>query len=138
MEENALLARLETRWHEAFLRFTETGEADAEFLAFMDSDPECQRAVEAAFNEQALAFEKLSRSLRDDRVTPPAEAVSEALTASVTQVLERALDLPPEQRNQVVVDAATALNRDVPPRRQQELKRFVEALGSRLQASWPG
>lgn len=135
MEKQALLSQLDPRWHEPFLRFIETGEAGPEFLAFMDENRDCQRAVEAAFNDQALAFEKLSRTLHGTGSSTPADAGSEAVAASVTQVLERALDLPPDQRSQVVRNAATALNRMVPPRRQSELKRFVEALGSQLEVA---
>lgn len=133
MDRQALLARLDPRWHVPFLRFIETGEADAEFLAFMDDNTACQGAVEAAFDDQALAFEKLSRKIRGegDGVTQ-VEAGSEALAASVTQVLERALELPPDQRSQVVRNAATALIEAVPPRRQRDL---AVALGSQLRVA---
>jgi predicted dinucleotide-utilizing enzyme len=134
VDTQALLSRLDPQWHTAFLHFIETGEADAQFLAFMDKNEDCQHAVEAAFNEQALTFERLSRKIheKDDAAVPVAAAGSEALTASVAQVLERALELPPEQRSQVVHKAARALTEAVPPRRQKDL---VETLGSQLKVA---
>jgi hypothetical protein len=134
VDTKALLSKLAPQWHTAFLRFVETGEADAQFLAFMDENEDCQRAVEAAFNEQALTFERLSRRIHEkgDAAMPVAAAGSEALTASVAQVLERALELPPEQRSQAVRKAARALTEAVPPRRQKDL---VETLGSQLRVA---
>jgi hypothetical protein len=60
-----LLKLVEGQWQETFSRFIETGEAPQEFLDYMDSDPNCQRAVELAFSTQAEAFESVARNLGD-------------------------------------------------------------------------
>ena len=50
-------------WQESFLRFIETGEAKPEFLAFLDENEDCQKAVEQAFAMQSKEFEEFARLL---------------------------------------------------------------------------
>jgi hypothetical protein len=41
-----LLPQIEPKWHEAFVRFIETGEASEGFLTYLNSDQNCQKAME--------------------------------------------------------------------------------------------
>jgi hypothetical protein len=131
MQQEELLAGVEPGWHQEFLRFIETGDASEEFLTYMDQDPACQAAVEAAFSEQAAAFESLSRDLRT--AVPDAalaKARSSVLSEHMAQALERTLALPPSERTKVVERTVSTLVREVPPRRRQELKEIVSDLAA--------
>jgi hypothetical protein len=123
---------VDPKWQAELLRFIDSGEASDEFLAFMDKDPACQRAVEAAFDQQALAFEELSRSVRASGAdllgatarTPESSTVSQEMA----HVIEQALELPPEERSEALRDAASTLTRSVPPRKRKELEAFMADL----------
>lgn len=131
MKREELLASVEPRWHQEFLKFIDTGDASEEFLTYMDQDPSCQAAVETAFSEQAAAFEELSRDLRT--AVPDAalaQAQSSLLSEHMAQALEQTLALPPAERTQVVERTVSALVREVPPRRRQELKEIVSDLAA--------
>ena len=41
-----LLPQIDPKWHEAFVRFIETGEASDGFLTYLNSDQNCQKAME--------------------------------------------------------------------------------------------
>jgi hypothetical protein len=41
-----LLPQIDPKWHEAFVRFIETGEASQGFLTYLNSDQRCQNAME--------------------------------------------------------------------------------------------
>ncbi len=57
------LARIETRWHEDLRRFVALGDASSEFLAHLDTSPECQDAVEEALRLEAAGIPGLGRML---------------------------------------------------------------------------
>jgi hypothetical protein len=131
MNRDEWLGRVEPKWHKEFLQFVETGDASEEFLTYMDRDPSCQQAVEAVFSEQAAAFESLSRDLRaaiPDEVL--VEAQSSVLSEHMAQALGQTLELSPAERSQVVEQTASALAREVPPRKRQELKAIVADLAA--------
>lgn len=131
MKNDELTAGIEPRWRQEFLRFIETGDASEEFLTYMDQDPACQAAVEAAFSEQAAAFESLSRDLRTAAPdASPAKSPSSVLSEHMAQALERTLALPPSERTRVVERTVSTLAREVPPRRRQELKEIVSDLAA--------
>jgi hypothetical protein len=64
MQISTLLENIKPEWRRQFVQFIDSGEADSTFLAYVDSDADAQRAVEAAFNVQAAALEELSQSLQ--------------------------------------------------------------------------
>lgn len=131
MHREEWLGQIEPKWHKEFLRFVETGDASEEFLTYMDRTPACQQAVEAVFSEQAAAFETLSRDLRaaipEGALT---ETPSSVLSEHMAQALEQTLELSPAERSQVVEQTASALAREVPQRRRQELKAIVSDLAA--------
>jgi len=131
MTRDKLLGAVDPRWHQEFLSFIETGDASEEFLTYMDRNPSCQQAVEAAFSQQAAAFERLARDLRS--AVPEAvlvEAQASALSQHMAQALEQTLELPPAERSRVLERTVSALAREVPQRRRQELKEIVSNLAA--------
>ena len=135
MTKDELLRIVDPTWHSEFLNFIETGEASEEFLTYMDQNPSCQRAVEAAFSEQAAAFESFSRDLR---ATVPAKTLVEAQATAVSHnmahALEQTLQLPPAERASVLRRAVSALTQEVPKRQREELKEIVSDLERRVAA----
>lgn len=129
------LLQIDPAWHSDFLKFIKTGEASEEFLTYMDENPACQRAVEAAFSEQAAAFESFSRDLR---ATVPAKTLVEAQTAaashSMAHALEQTLQLPPAERESVLRRAVSALTQEAPKGQREELKEIVSDLERRVAA----
>jgi hypothetical protein len=67
-------------WREAFQKFTATGEAEDEFLQYMERDQDCQLAVDLAFAEQARAFEEIAEALRSEDWLkgPPVASLAES------------------------------------------------------------
>jgi hypothetical protein len=59
-----LLPLVAPRWHKEFLRFIATGEASHGFFTYLDSDENCQKAVDKAIDAQARIFQKLAETLR--------------------------------------------------------------------------
>jgi hypothetical protein len=135
MTRQELLHLVDSRWHGDFVRFIETGDASEEFLAFMDRDPDCQRAVETAFSQQAADFEELSRSLRNI-VSPEAMADAQAsiVSQNMASVFEQTLQLPPDERNRVLRRTVSTLTQEGSAPRREELKEFVEALDRQVAA----
>ena len=56
------------KWHPDFLKFVETGEAKEEFLNYLDSNPDAQRAVGLVMTAQARAFEYIGKILKVHRL----------------------------------------------------------------------
>lgn len=63
MDQPNLPELIEPKWRAAFARFVETGEAEEEFLDYLNSNPEAQAAVERAFSKQAAALEELAGAM---------------------------------------------------------------------------
>lgn len=55
---------VDPRWHAEFDRFVTTGDAEPEFLDYLNGNPDAQRAVEQAFAGQASALSELATSLK--------------------------------------------------------------------------
>jgi hypothetical protein len=116
MKVNDILANVDQKWHEPFLRFINTGEADDDFLNYLNHDKNGQQAVERAFDAHAQSFRGLADELKNppsnSEVITPAAAVSKNLVHAVEGVLE----LAPEQRSTVVKQAASKLLTAIPGR----------------------
>ena len=141
MKLEDLLGQVEASWHQAFLRFIETGEADSKFLAYLDRDKDAQEAVDRAFSTQAAAFETLARELKDtespstgERLdeTPEAQVRLADVTASIAAALEGAIELPPPAQVEAIENAVRAVEVSVGPARGTELKSVAQQLGRRL------
>jgi hypothetical protein len=60
------LKLIDQKYSNGFLRFTQTGEADKQFLDYLDTSSNAQKAVDMIFQAQARAFEDFARRLRKD------------------------------------------------------------------------
>jgi len=67
-EFQEILWLVEKKWHPDFLRFIETREASNEFLDYLDSNPDAQRAVGLVMTAQARAFEYIGKILKIHRL----------------------------------------------------------------------
>lgn len=63
-ELQEILWLIEQKWHSDLLKFIETGEASDEFLDYMDSNPDAQRAVGLVISAQIRAFEYVGKTLK--------------------------------------------------------------------------
>jgi hypothetical protein len=129
------------QWRSAFLRFVETGEAEEDFLDFLDRDEQCQRAVEQAFDRQAKGFEGMAAELRRvsdaaERQEPtpsPAQAVAvSAISNSIAAVVAMALQSPPAQRDEVVEKYTIAFAASVSPGEAREVKAVISSVDEEL------
>jgi hypothetical protein len=59
-----LFASIDPHWHDDLFQFIDTGDANAEFLAFLDHDAECQRVVEIALMIVSQHLESSTRELK--------------------------------------------------------------------------
>jgi hypothetical protein len=75
-------------FHQEFIEFVETGDAGKEFLAYMDSDAQCQEAVEMAFTEETESLREAVRFIRwkltkgRSNEGPPTSACETSITLS--------------------------------------------------------
>lgn len=63
-ELQEILWLIEQKWHSDFMKFTETGEASNEFLDYLDSNPDAQRAIGLVISAQIRAFEYVGKMLK--------------------------------------------------------------------------
>ncbi len=138
MDMNDLLTLIEPRWHQEFLRFVDTGEAEEGFLSYLDKDKKCQQAVEKAFTTQAAAFEDFARALSTPKSAHPEQIEKDlraaTVSANMATAFEGALDLPVEVRKDVLQRAVSALIVSVKPEKQKELRSMVEDLEKKVEA----
>lgn len=131
-----LLEMVSPEWRHAFLRFVETGEAEEDFLSYLDQDTQCQEAVEAAFNRQAEGFEGMATELKRlsavDKLEPEPAASVSALSNNIAAVVALALQTPPADRDEVVEKYTTALAASVSPEKAREVKAVINSVGDEL------
>lgn len=130
MKTAEYLCNVKPEWHAAFARFVETGDAEEDFLNYLNNDEEAQQAVEAAFNAQAEAFQSMADEFKknetpkdvqgDDSLAdcPPGILVEEG---EVEKAVEGILLLSPTQRSEVVHRTASALKASLRPDQQELL-----------------
>jgi hypothetical protein len=115
---NDILTNVDEKWRPDFLRFIDTGEANDDFLNYLNHDKSGQQAVELAFDAHAQSFRGLADELKspppaEEIVMDPAAVASKKLVYAVEGVLE----LAPDQRSKVVKQAASKLLTATPGRR---------------------
>jgi len=111
-----LLDNVAEQWRTEFERFVETGDADKDFLAYLDENEVAQQAVEAAFNHQASKFAGLASELekrRQDQGSVTETQNCRSFLFRVNQGCRRsskvALQAPSAQRAEVVANSTAAL-----------------------------
>lgn len=136
-ETNAdLLELVSPERRQAFLQFIRTGEADDDFLNFLNHDENCQQAVEVAFTREAAGFEDLAEALKqspDDVgsiiVTPiPITALSARIAATV----EMAKQAEPADMDRLVENYAAKIAAAMPLNEVGIMTKVVKALGNNL------
>jgi hypothetical protein len=126
-----LTAGIKSKWQSAFEHFIKTGEADKAFLDYLDQDQEGQKAVEAAFVAEAQGFEALAKDLKQSQNQPAAPGDASragALSAGLANVLYQALQLPAEQRAELLHGTASALTESVRPEKRAAVQDLVREL----------
>jgi hypothetical protein len=63
-KDDEILDLVPDRWRAEFGRFLRYGEASNEFLDFLDTDPEGQRAVDMALAQRAAGFDKFTSEVK--------------------------------------------------------------------------
>jgi len=129
------LAKVAPRWHKDFLNFIDTGEAQQDFLTYLDEDKEGQKAVEMAFNAQAEAFHGLAEELKkpgpisvEATVAVEPAAASDRLAHAVGVIVQ----LPPAQRVEAVRQTAFVLESSLKPEQQKSAYSVIQKLSSAL------
>src|SRR5262249_39062139 len=121
-------------WRDAFLKFTETGQASPEFLQYLEGDANAQKAVELAFEQQAQAFEDVAKDLAkpaaraaEMTAVPAPEGSGKNLQAG-----ESALRLPEGERDRMIQATVAALTSSAQPKERHALRELADSLGSSL------
>ena len=126
-----LLDDIPQEWHHAFVRFVETGEAEAAFLDYLDRDKRGQRAIERAFSAQAEALEGLGAALRESgRAQQGTAATTRSVerrdtSIAIANAFEQVLELSTEDRRSTLADAAAAMARAADGGRVKKLRTAV-------------
>ncbi len=134
MELNQLLKLVKPEWHKAFLRFIDTGEAEDPFMNYINADNQGQKAVEMAFDAQAKAFEGLAKELSSDNTggVPVPQPVAAGVSGDMARVVRDVLVLEPQVRQEVLQEAASALEASISPKQKRELEGVAEQIGKAL------
>ena len=117
------LALVDPKWARDFVSFVETGEASDEFIAFLDTSKECQRAVDMVLEQESGKVARVAQLLREP--SPRSQAASKSMGPAVTaaqsaiiaEVLGAALALPAEQRTEVIKEAVATMQSESKDRR---------------------
>lgn len=132
-----MLELVRPEWHQAFIRFVETGEAEDDFLDYLDQDDQGKEAIEMAFVRQAQGFENLAAELKKSsgasaRLEAQSLRSPTAISNMVAAVVEAALQTAPEHRDEVVEKNATELTASMAPDDRNALKDVVRSLDNEL------
>ncbi len=60
------LALVDKKWAKEFVSFVESGDASDEFFAFLDSNADCQRAVDMVLRNESQGLERVAQFLRSE------------------------------------------------------------------------
>ena len=102
MRLEELTDQIAPEWRAAFVQFIRTGDASDDFLAYLDSDPACQEAVEAAFAAQSEAFRRFAKLASDPAELAAAVQSSEVIAEDPSASLAAAADLDDTQQEESV------------------------------------
>ena len=119
----------------AVRQFIDTGEAQPEFLTYLDEDKDGQEPVEMAFNAQAEAFHGLAEELKKPGpISVEATVVMESAAASgnLAHAVGVIVNLPPAQRIEAVRQTASVLKSSLEPEQQKSAYSVIQKLSSAL------
>src|ERR1700676_431529 len=136
MAQENYLNMVHQDWRDAFVHFTETGQAAPEFLRYLETDAQAQQAVEMAFEQQAQAFEAVAQDLKNPAArslgAPVFASLPSEVPGKILAAVEGALKVPEPQRNKMIQETAVALVTSVQPQERLALRELVDSLGSNL------
>ncbi len=129
MNKESLAEKVPARWREAFLRFIDTGEAEDEFLDYLDNDPVCQAAVEEAFTAQAAAFEQLAGILNGSAEEQELGAynLSDLLSDELARTIRATVEQLPDSELHAVAEKTAASIAEM-AQEAQRMKKLVAEL----------
>jgi hypothetical protein len=134
MKIEDLLHGIEPQWRESFVHFVQTGEAQNEFLDYVNLNEVAQRAIEAAFDAQAQAFEAIAEELKAPR-RPADECISECaldVSAKAAHAVEDVMLLSPEESREAMRKTASVLKVSLAPAQKELLlETLMDTLGGR-------
>jgi hypothetical protein len=111
------LALVDSKWAKDFVSFVETGEASDEFIAFLDTSKECQRAVDMVLEQESGKVARVAQLLREpvarpQSAAPAGQAATAPQSALIAEALGAALALPAEQRTEVIKEAVATMQNE--------------------------
>jgi hypothetical protein len=136
-----LLEYVEQQWHRDFLEFIHSGDARPEFLAYIDTNASCQRAIEMAFDMQVAAFDRLASAMQQAEAASTASVAAEspseprAETAAVFSVLTTLRNvgvLPYGERRSVLQKAVADFTASAQPSESRAVAEVTAALGEEI------
>ena len=102
---------IDQKWAKDFETFVTTGDASDEFFAFLDSDENCQKAVDQVLKHKSQGLERVSELLRSGEPVERTERPTMKQTsAQIADALGAAARLPATERTQVVKDAVVLIH----------------------------
>jgi len=129
MNIDSLLEQVPARYRTEFSKFLDAGEASPEFLAFLDSDSDCQKLVDIAMTQQASELRGFVKALAQKSSSPLASPRSPAvLESALASTLGEVLHCEPEIRKQVVKGAVAQLERAETADMRMATRKLFEAL----------
>ena len=139
--ENALQKIAPAR-QKQFLHFIDTGEAEDEFLTYLDSDSQAQQAVEMTFNAQAEAFQGLAAELKRSPLSAKSPSTVEPVLAASDRMAEAVgvvLQLPADKREEAMRIAVSNLRTSLRPDQRGAVLSVVRSLDDEMSSvAWHG
>ena len=108
------LALVDSKWARDFVSFVETGEASDEFIAFLDTSTDCQRAVDMVLEQESGKVARVAQLLREPMprsqgASSPFAHAATAPSARIAEALGAALALPADQRTEAIKKAVATM-----------------------------
>lgn len=101
--------QVDDKWRDSFLKFVESGEAEQDFLDYIDTNDAILEAIDDAFRVQAESIDELTSELAEIRRTNPRPEVV-AAGRTVKDMVDRIHNLTDAGRHDLTIFLATRLN----------------------------
>jgi hypothetical protein len=128
-----LVNSIAPQWRRDFQSFIDTGEATEAFQQYMDSDAQCQAAVERAFTIKTEGLVGLAQALsQGSESAEEGMATDEWVSSRVTTALVQVLTLPSVERAKASRRTADRLKEKVAKDQQRDIASFLGSLEGSL------
>jgi len=108
----ALLSRIQTQWRDAFKRFLESGDLEPGLEDYLNTNPEAQEVLDAAFQEQAGALGTLLKEASNPDFRFDETPISMDPDA-VASVLKASLDMNNDQQERFFEEVGATLKAQI-------------------------